>query len=1020
MLMPVRSSSSSSKTPCECSFLDVPNEASYAMADAQVLAWLRNAGLSRFASRFGAADVSRSAFLDLAPADLDALGVDSPADRKRLADLIGELRKESALPPRKPSPTRAHTIATLRARPGTERVAKVPREDNSNNNNNNKCNGQVQIPTRARVTVCVRKRPLSRKETATGDRDIIAAQDDSALHVYELKEKVDLTKYIETHPFVFDRVFNERSGNAEVYEGTAKPLVDALFQGGRSTCFAYGQTGAGKTFTMAGDGAENPGLYALAVRDVFRRIRSQHHQYGSHADSMNSQSDEEDYYDSDYYHNAGIIGSSESLSRLQVWISFFEIYGTRLHDLLGNRAKLECREDANNEVQIVGLVERLCHTEEDVMISIDEAGAARSTGVTGANDDSSRSHAVFQIELRRTQDQSDMHIDESAVMRESLLRGQSRRGVGTDIEQKRAREVGRLCFIDLAGSERGSDTSNSTRVTRMEGAEINKSLLALKECIRAMGQKKDHTPFRGSKLTQVLKASFVGKNCRTVMIANVSPASSNVEHTLNTLRYSDRVKEIRKDRQMQSVAGSGNSTRNLSSTRSLGGRRATFSSGLGMRPSLGGLPKHEIPFGTTDTSPPDRETTPIFVPDDHAECAVEEEYASTSSLTRRDSDRSRKVADRRRDTRDRQPTSTRGSSLLRPKSGRRTLVRAPERETETATTVPPTLQTSEGSALANLRESRIARRRASQSAALLPGRQSIGGFPATRTALKATATAMRKTSKNVSPESAHSNAASSDSSSGSTSGAAIMSQSARKVESRVFEDNTSQDAPRVEVVSSADETGPKKGGLRRLSAKHRRQLALMDMETSTLGSSGTGSTENGIETARQELKAAESSRRRSTGFGPLMPKSEGTVDYFSGADDGDLFDEDLLFKEDPDSPKGGFAAPRSKARKTGNEKLASSPARRKAEPKSESRQSSPSRGGSSSALRDVIRHHHMQIEELMRLTEADVQLVRAAEAGDIDADVYAMKLELNLTQKLDMIISLKAKLGWLTPAHDAQ
>ena len=80
----------------------------------------------------------------------------------------------------------------------------------------------------------------------------------------------------------------------------------------------------------------------------------------------------------------------------------------------------------------------------------------------------------------------------------------------------------------------------------MDGAEINKSLLALKECIRALDLEKKHTPFRGSKLTQVLKDSFTG-NSKTTMIANVSPAASCCEHTLNTLRYGDRVKELKKD-----------------------------------------------------------------------------------------------------------------------------------------------------------------------------------------------------------------------------------------------------------------------------------------------------------------------------------------------------------------------------------------------------------------------------------------------------------------------------------------
>lgn len=105
--------------------------------------------------------------------------------------------------------------------------------------------------------------------------------------------------------------------------------------------------------------------------------------------------------------------------------------------------------------------------------------------------------------------------------------------------------LGRFTFIDLAGSERGADTSNASKATRLEGAEINTSLLALKEVIRALatGGSMTHIPFRGSKLTQVLKDSFVGENARCCMVACISPDIGNCEQTLNTLRYADRVKE---------------------------------------------------------------------------------------------------------------------------------------------------------------------------------------------------------------------------------------------------------------------------------------------------------------------------------------------------------------------------------------------------------------------------------------------------------------------------------------------
>lgn len=146
---------------------------------------------------------------------------------------------------------------------------------------------------------------------------------------------------------------------------------------------------------------------------------------------------------------------------------------------------------------------------------IEEGAKNRSTGTTSKNADSSRSHAVLQIKLMKTSG------------------------------RKRNVEHGRFSFIDLAGSERGADTSNASRATRLEGAEINTSLLALKEVIRALatGGSMTHIPFRGSKLTQVLKDSFVGENSRCCMVACISPDIENCEQTLNTLRYADRVKE---------------------------------------------------------------------------------------------------------------------------------------------------------------------------------------------------------------------------------------------------------------------------------------------------------------------------------------------------------------------------------------------------------------------------------------------------------------------------------------------
>lgn len=166
----------------------------------------------------------------------------------------------------------------------------------------------------------------------------------------------------------------------------------------------------------------------------------------------------------------------------------------------------------------MGLQEYRVSEVETIKELIEKGNGTRSTGTTGANEESSRSHAILQLAIKRSVDGN---------------------------ESKPPRLVGKLSFIDLAGSERGADTTDNDKQTRMEGAEINKSLLALKECIRALDNDQGHIPFRGSKLTEVLRDSFMG-NSRTVMISCISPSSGSCEHTLNTLRYADRVKSLSK------------------------------------------------------------------------------------------------------------------------------------------------------------------------------------------------------------------------------------------------------------------------------------------------------------------------------------------------------------------------------------------------------------------------------------------------------------------------------------------
>ncbi|XP_030215494.1 kinesin-like protein KIF2A isoform X1 [Gadus morhua] len=331
-----------------------------------------------------------------------------------------------------------------------------------------------------RICVCVRKRPLNKKELTMKDLDVITIPSKDVVMVHEPKQKVDLTRFLENQTFRFDYTFDDSTTNEMVYRFTARPLVETIFERGMATCFAYGQTGSGKTHTMGGDfSGKNQdcakGVYALAARDVFVMLKKPNH---------------------------------KKLD-LQVYATFFEIYSGKVFDLLNHKTKLRVLEDGKQQVQVVGLQEKDVKCTEDVLKLIEIGNSCRTSGQTSANAHSSRSHAVFQIILRR---KGKMH--------------------------------GKFSLIDLAGNERGADTSSADRQTRLEGAEINKSLLALKECIRALGLNKPHTPFRASKLTQVLRDSFIGENSRTCMIATISPGMTSCENTLNTLRYANRVKEF--------------------------------------------------------------------------------------------------------------------------------------------------------------------------------------------------------------------------------------------------------------------------------------------------------------------------------------------------------------------------------------------------------------------------------------------------------------------------------------------
>ncbi|KAM0486352.1 hypothetical protein ACHAPX_001058 [Trichoderma viride] len=295
---------------------------------------------------------------------------------------------------------------------------------------------------------------------------------------------IPTTKKVKDQVFAFDRVFDDMTTQAEVYEGTTRALLDSVLDGYNATVFAYGATGCGKTHTITGT-AQHPGIIFLTMQELFEKIdeRSQEKQ-------------------------------------TELTLSYLEIYNETIRDLLvpgGSKVGLALREDSNQAVVVPGLTSYRPRDVQEVMDMIIQGNEYRTVSPTAANATSSRSHAVLQINIAQKDRNADVNEPHTMAT---------------------------LSIIDLAGSERASATKN--RGERLvEGANINKSLLALGGCINALCDKagKAHVPYRNSKLTRLLKFSL-GGNCKTVMIVCVSPSSAHYDESQNTLRYANRAKNI--------------------------------------------------------------------------------------------------------------------------------------------------------------------------------------------------------------------------------------------------------------------------------------------------------------------------------------------------------------------------------------------------------------------------------------------------------------------------------------------
>nr|XP_048290933.1 kinesin-like protein KIF7 [Myodes glareolus] len=337
----------------------------------------------------------------------------------------------------------------------------------------------------APVRVALRVRPLLPKELLHGHQ--------SCLQVEPEHGRITLGR--DRH-FGFHVVLGEDAGQEAVYQACVQPLLEAFFEGFNATVFAYGQTGSGKTYTMgeasvASLHEDEQGIIPRAMAEAFKLI------------------DENDLLD------------------CLVHVSYLEVYKEEFRDLLevGTASRdIQLREDERGNVVLCGVKEVDVEGLDEVLSLLEMGNAARHTGATHFNRLSSRSHTVFTVTLEQ-RGRAPSRLPRPAAGH--LL-------------------VSKFHFVDLAGSERVLKTG-STGERLKESIQINSTLLALGNVISALGdpqRRGSHIPYRDSKITRILKDSL-GGNAKTVMIACVSPSSSDFDETLNTLNYASRAQNIR-------------------------------------------------------------------------------------------------------------------------------------------------------------------------------------------------------------------------------------------------------------------------------------------------------------------------------------------------------------------------------------------------------------------------------------------------------------------------------------------
>ncbi|KAM3132186.1 hypothetical protein pb186bvf_015781 [Paramecium bursaria] len=290
--------------------------------------------------------------------------------------------------------------------------------------------------------------------------------------------------------FTFDKVLQNASQDV-VFDICGKELVHSVLSGYSGTILTYGQTGAGKTFTMTGSQIDYKyrGMIPRCINLLFQEIEARYEQ------------------------------------QITVGVSYLEIYNEMMYDLLVGHefnSNLAIQEDTNGYVNVKGLTIRKCTTEEDAVQNLFEGETNRTISEHKLNKSSTRSHCVFTINLE----------------------------IRSRVESAEKVIVSKLNLVDLAGSERTKKTGSEGK-TLLEAQFINKSLSFLEQVVVALSEKqRDHIPYRQSKLTNLLKDS-IGGNSKTIMIANIWPERTQIEETISTLKFASRMMKVTNETSIQ-------------------------------------------------------------------------------------------------------------------------------------------------------------------------------------------------------------------------------------------------------------------------------------------------------------------------------------------------------------------------------------------------------------------------------------------------------------------------------------